>query len=87
MEIISYANRLPWQVDAFFFLQILDRALVAVALVAITVLAYVGLHRLLSNRLQKILPQSDEPEFESRQGKGWKFPLKTHYLEGIHDEA
>jgi hypothetical protein len=87
METISHVNALPWQVDSSFFLRLLDQEFVAVVQLAIGGLAYAGLHWLLSNRTQKILPRSNKTKSESPQGRGWKSLLKTHYQEGIHDET
>lgn len=51
MEILSGSTDfLPWQVNADFFLQLLDQTLVEVALLMIVGAAYVGLYWLLCNR-------------------------------------
>jgi hypothetical protein len=87
MDIISHINALPWQLGDTFLLRLLDQAVVAVFQLAVIGLAYAGLHRLLSNRTQKNLPNSDQALSERALGRGWKFQLKTHYQESIHDET
>lgn len=77
MEIISHINALPWQIDSSFFLRLFDQVFVAVVLLACGGLAYAGLHWLLSNRTQNILPQSIKTKSECLRGRGWKKPIEN----------
>jgi hypothetical protein len=87
MEIISHANALPWQIGTTFFMQLINQAISAVALLTITGLAYAGLHRLLSNPSRGTKPLPDKTVFKFQQDGGWNYPLKTKFQGGLYDET
>lgn len=77
MDIITHGNVVPWQIDPVYLLQLAERLMFSVVLLAIAGLAYAGLYHLLSNRSSTNV----------QQRPAWPLKSNTTFKEGRYDEA